>query len=68
MFTNPIIVNEKFSVLSAVWSPENVLLFTTNNHLKYALLNGDTGILRCLDAPQNLVQVVNFYCECTILH
>lgn len=56
-FANPAIITEKFPIVSCVWSSDNVLMYTTHNHLKYSLLNGDTGILRCLEAPVYLLQV-----------
>jgi len=50
-------IQEKFNVTSAAWNVDDVLLYTTQNHLKYSLLNGDFGILQCLEAPIYLIQV-----------
>lgn len=50
-------INEKFKVTSAVWNNDGVLIYTTKTHLKYALTNGDEGILRCLETPIYLVYV-----------
>lgn len=61
LFANPIIISEKFSVISGIWSSDSVLMYTTNNHLKYSLLNGDSGILRCLDSPAYLLQVSQWH-------
>jgi coatomer protein complex subunit alpha (xenin) len=49
------IIQEKFNVNSAAWNNDNVLIYTTTNHLKFALLNGDSGILRCLESPVYVV-------------
>ncbi|GJQ13849.1 hypothetical protein GpartN1_g5640.t1 [Galdieria partita] len=43
------VVHETVRVKSAVWDDSGVLLYTTLNHLKYCLPNGDTGIVRTLD-------------------
>lgn len=50
-------VEEKFKVLSAVWNNDDVLVYTTQNHLKYSILNGDNGILKCLETPIYLLSV-----------
>jgi len=43
------VVHETVRVKSAVWDDSGVLLYTTLNHLKYCLPNGDVGIVRTLD-------------------
>jgi coatomer protein complex subunit alpha (xenin) len=49
-------VQEKFSIKSAFWERENLLFYTTKVHWKYALLNGETGVLKTLDEPTRLVK------------
>lgn len=36
---------------SAAWDENGVLLYTTSNHIKYCLPNGDQGTIRTLDVP-----------------
>ena len=40
--------DEKFQIYSAIWTKENVLIYTTQTHIKYLLTNGDNGILKSL--------------------
>jgi coatomer subunit alpha len=49
-------IHEKFSIQSAFWERENLLFYTTKNHWKYALINGETGVLKTLDQPLHLVR------------
>ncbi|CAI8007010.1 Coatomer subunit alpha [Geodia barretti] len=51
-------------VKSAGWDDSGVLLYTTSNHIKYALHNGDNGIIRTLDLPIyiTLVRGTTVYC------
>lgn len=35
-------------IKSIFWNENNVIIFSTPNHLKYALVNGDTGIIKSL--------------------
>merc|ERR1719499_1109016 len=46
-------------IKSARWSDDNVLIYATTNHLKYALINGDNGIIQTLGDPMYLVSVQN---------
>lgn len=49
-------ISEKFNIKSVYWTPNsNILLYTTINHLKYALLNGESGILRCVDSRLKII-------------
>lgn len=48
-------IHEKFSIQSAFWERDNLLFYTTKNHWKYALTNGETGVLKTLDQPLHLV-------------
>lgn len=54
-------VEEKFKALSAAWNNDDVLVYTTQNHLKYSILNGDNGILKCLETPIYLVNVLGMF-------
>lgn len=58
-FNKICVIQEKFNVKNAIWSNETVLIYCTVNHLKYALLNGDTGILKCLEYPIQLLKVTS---------
>ena len=50
-------VHETIRVKSAAWDPSGALLYSTLNHVKYALPSGDAGTVRTLDAPLYLVAV-----------
>ena len=50
-------VHENTRVKSATWDEHGVLIYTTSNHIKYALLTGDYGIIRTLDMPVYLTRV-----------
>ncbi|KAI8321442.1 coatomer protein alpha subunit [Martensiomyces pterosporus] len=50
-------VHETIRIKSAVWDDSGVLLYTTLNHVKFALPQGDTGIIRTIDNPVYLVRV-----------
>ncbi|KAJ2591620.1 hypothetical protein H4R99_006688 [Coemansia sp. RSA 1722] len=50
-------VHETIRIKSAVWDDAGVLLYTTLNHIKFALPQGDTGIIRTIDNPVYLVRV-----------
>ncbi|RHY21982.1 hypothetical protein DYB25_003707 [Aphanomyces astaci] len=51
-------VTEVVKVKSGVWGPTNVFVYTTQNHIKYALTNGDSGLIRTLDVPVYLTHLV----------
>jgi hypothetical protein len=50
-------VHETIRVKSAAWDDNGVLLYSTLNHLKYCLPNGDSGIIRTLDSPLYVTRV-----------
>lgn len=50
-------VHETIRVKSAAWDDSGVLLYTTLNHLKYCLPNGDNGIVSTLSQPIYLTRV-----------
>ncbi|KIW75049.1 hypothetical protein Z517_11820 [Fonsecaea pedrosoi CBS 271.37] len=57
-------LHETIRIKSAAWDDSGVLLYSTLNHIKYTLLNGDNGIVRTLDQTVYLVKVKgrNVYC------
>ncbi|CAI9735621.1 coatomer subunit alpha-like isoform X1 [Octopus vulgaris] len=44
-------IHENIRVKSGAWEESGVFVYTTSNHIKYALTNGDHGIIRTLDLP-----------------
>jgi coatomer protein complex subunit alpha (xenin) len=54
-------VREKFSIKSVFWERDNLLFYTTSNHWKYALLSGETGILKSIEEPLHLVKKISNY-------
>lgn len=50
-------LHETIRIKSATWDDSGVLLYSTLNHIKYTLLNGDNGIVRTLDQTVYLVKV-----------
>lgn len=57
-------VHETIRVKSAAWDDHGVLLYTTLNHLKYCLPNGDHGLVRTLDTPVYLTRVSGNAAQC----
>lgn len=57
-------LHETIRIKSATWDDAGLLLYSTLNHVKYTLLNGDNGIVRTLDQTVYLVRVKgrNVYC------
>ncbi|MCP9264240.1 Coatomer subunit alpha [Dirofilaria immitis] len=57
-------VQESTRLKSGAWEDEGVFLYTTSNHIKYALTVGDHGIIRTLDVPVYVLAVrgENLYC------
>lgn len=50
-------LHETIRIKSATWDDNGVLLYSTLNHLKYSLLNGDHGIIKTLDNTVYLARV-----------
>jgi coatomer protein complex subunit alpha (xenin) len=50
-------VQESTRVKSGAWDDDGVFIYTTSNHIKYALTAGDHGIIRTLDLPVYIVAV-----------
>lgn len=44
-------IHEIIRIKSGVWDESGVFIYTTLNHIKYALPEGDSGIIRTLDVP-----------------
>jgi coatomer subunit alpha len=57
-------ISENIRVKSGSWDDSNVFIYTTSNHIKYALTNGDHGIIRTLDLPVYITKIKNntVYC------
>ena len=52
-------VSEAIQVRSGYWSEAGVFFYTTNCHLKYALVNGETGVICSLERPLWIAKVSN---------
>lgn len=50
-------VHETIRIKSAVWDDSGVLLYSTLNHVKFALPQGDSGIIRTINNPVYLVRI-----------
>jgi len=51
------IIHETIRIKSGAWNENKVFIYTTLNHMKYCLPNGDNGIIRTLDIPLYLCAV-----------
>ncbi|KAF8025391.1 hypothetical protein BT93_F2284 [Corymbia citriodora subsp. variegata] len=51
-------LHETIRVKSGAWDDNGVFIYTTLNHVKYCLPNGDSGIIRTLDVPIYITKVV----------
>eukprot|EP00039_Didymoeca_costata_P018608 m.334182 g.334182 ORF g.334182 m.334182 type:complete len:1220 (+) comp17307_c0_seq1:152-3811(+) len=50
-------IQEIIRVKSGVWDESGVFVYTTLNHIKYALPEGDSGIIKTLDMPIYVTKV-----------
>uniref|UniRef100_M4D2H4 Coatomer subunit alpha n=1 Tax=Brassica campestris TaxID=3711 RepID=M4D2H4_BRACM len=50
-------LHETIRVKSGAWDENGVFIYTTLNHIKYCLPNGDSGIIRTLDVPIYITKV-----------
>ncbi|KAK9466232.1 coatomer WD associated region-domain-containing protein [Lipomyces arxii] len=50
-------LHETIRIKSACWNDSGVLIYSTLNHIKYTLLNGDSGIIRTLDSTLYLTHI-----------
>ena len=55
-FTKVCELKEQFSIKSAFWERDNLLFYTTNNHWKYSLMNGETGILKSIKKSLHIIK------------
>ncbi|XP_076455879.1 coatomer subunit alpha-like [Babylonia areolata] len=57
-------IHENIRVKSGAWDESGIFVYTTSNHIKYALTNGDHGIIRTLDLPIYITRIkgTNVYC------
>uniref|UniRef100_A0ACB8G8D4 Uncharacterized protein n=1 Tax=Sphaerodactylus townsendi TaxID=933632 RepID=A0ACB8G8D4_9SAUR len=57
-------IHENIRVKSGAWDESGVFIYTTSNHIKYAVTTGDHGIIRTLDLPIYVTRVKgnNVYC------
>lgn len=52
-------IQESIKILHGTWTKDNIFIYSTYNHIKYALPNGDKGILRSLSDIQYPVALVD---------
>ncbi|KAJ1404216.1 WD40/YVTN repeat-like-containing domain superfamily [Sesbania bispinosa] len=50
-------LHETIRVKSGGWDDNGVFIYTTLNHIKYCLPNGDSGIIKTLDVPIYITKV-----------
>lgn len=50
-------VNDTIRVKSVAWDEAHTVIYSTFNHLKYALLNGDVGVLKTLNSTLYVTMV-----------
>jgi len=57
-------LHETIRIKSATWDDAGILLYSTLNHIKYTLLNGDNGTIRTLEETVYLTRVKgkSLYC------
>ncbi|CAN0858592.1 Coatomer subunit alpha-2 [Linum grandiflorum] len=50
-------LHETIRVKSGAWDDNGIFIYSTLNHMKYCLPNGDSGIIRTLDVPIYITKV-----------
>ncbi|KAK2718006.1 hypothetical protein QYM36_006703 [Artemia franciscana] len=57
-------IHDNFQLKSGAWDDSGVFIYTTSNHIKYCLTNGDSGTIRTIDLPVYLTRVTGetIYC------
>lgn len=50
-------IHESTRVKSGAWDDSGVFIYTTSTHIKYAIVDGDHGIIRTLDLPIYITRV-----------
>ncbi|KAJ3116460.1 hypothetical protein HDU96_009623 [Phlyctochytrium bullatum] len=58
------LIHETMKIKSGAWDESGVFMYSTQNHIKYALPQGDNGIIRTVEQPVYLTRVKgkNLYC------
>ncbi|GJU94538.1 zinc finger, CCHC-type containing protein [Tanacetum coccineum] len=51
-------LHETIRVKGGAWDDNGVFIYTTLNHIKYCLPNGDNGIIKTLDVPVYITKVL----------
>lgn len=66
-------VHESIPIKSGAWDDSGVFVYTTLNHVKYLLPNGDSGIIRTVDTPiyitavrGNRIHCLDRECQCQL--
>ncbi|ODV93821.1 hypothetical protein PACTADRAFT_86873 [Pachysolen tannophilus NRRL Y-2460] len=57
-------LHETIRIKSAAWDDTGVLIYSTLNHIKYTLLNGDNGIIKTLENTLYITKVQGKSCYC----
>ncbi|KAI0464944.1 coatomer subunit alpha [Komagataella kurtzmanii] len=57
-------MHETIRIKSAEWDESGVLIYSTLNHIKYTLLNGDNGIIKTLASTLYITKVQGRSCFC----
>ncbi|XP_037070234.1 coatomer subunit alpha-like [Pollicipes pollicipes] len=57
-------LQESTRVKSGTWDDSGVFIYTTSNHIKYTLTNGDNGIIRTLHVPIYLTKIKGSQVHC----
>lgn len=62
-FETVISMHETIRIKSAAWDDSGVLIYFTLNHIKYLLLNGDSGTIKTLENTMYVTKVVGTNCH-----
>ncbi|KAF2883804.1 hypothetical protein ILUMI_22390 [Ignelater luminosus] len=57
-------LHESTRVKSGAWDDGGLFIYTTSNHIKYTIINGDHGIIRTLDLPIYITRVKGNHVFC----
>ena len=57
-------VHETIRIKSGAWDATGIFVYTTLNHIKYCLPNGDNGIIKTLEQPIYLASVAKDHVTC----
>lgn len=62
--SNRCTLHETIRVKSGAWDDNGIFMYSTLNHIKYCLPNGDSGIIKTLDVPVYITKVSgkSLYC------